>query len=157
MCASCCLAGPEEDSGDSGTGEEAATTQACIWSTTCITPPEVKIQWIWRNGDWICQMTWRMDRSIGVQGETCSSQGSSVIRTQPNICPSLSYLMNFQVWLKRICASPPTSPPHLRMYFWGVPTSPALTYSHPDISSPYGCVKFFPLFLYLYTKNTKLK
>lgn len=43
-------AGPEEDSGDPGPGEET-TAQAHIWSPTSTAPQEVKIQRTFRNGD----------------------------------------------------------------------------------------------------------
>lgn len=66
------------------------------------------------------QVEWRPRGDVD-KGLKCSSQGSNVIRTQPNIYPSLSYLMNFQEWLKREPAPLNLHPPHLyisvRMYF----------------------------------------
>lgn len=38
----CPSAGPEEDSGDPGPGEEAAAAEAGAWSPTCAAPPKVE-------------------------------------------------------------------------------------------------------------------
>lgn len=72
---SCPPAGPEEDSGDPGPGEEAAAAEAHVWSPTSTAPQEVKIQQTWRNGDRICQKTRRMDRCSRVQGEKNKTRG----------------------------------------------------------------------------------
>lgn len=54
---------------------------------------------------------------------------------------------------------PPTSPLciSVRMYFWGLPTSPALTCMHPSTAlllPPHGCVFYF-IFFVLFTLETR--